>query len=140
MLPLVLADFMDGDDVLMLKIGRRLGFGMKPLNIFFGGQLSKQDHFQGDGSVERHLPGSEDHTHAATANLLQQFVVAEHHSGLDNSHWRSHTVEAFIGPHIFSQFRILREEFLFVQWAAGFRGLNIGRKRFIQMLCGRPRL
>ena len=41
------------------------------------GQPAGQDHLQGDDAVEPALPGPVDDAHAAAADLLEQFVIAE---------------------------------------------------------------
>ena len=42
MVPLVLADFVDGDDVGVLQVGRGLGLGVKTLQIGVGGEFPGQ--------------------------------------------------------------------------------------------------
>ena len=86
MLPVVLADFEDGDDAGMIEFGRRFGLGVEPFDVGFVGKLSRQDHFQGHGAIEIHLPRLVDDPHAAAGDLGQQFVVAEI---TDSRSWRS---------------------------------------------------
>ena len=77
MLPLVFADFVNGHDVGMIEIGRRLGLALKALHVVGRGELTGEDHLQGHDAVEAHLPGLVDDAHAAAGDLLQQLVVAE---------------------------------------------------------------
>jgi hypothetical protein len=77
-LALVLADFVDGDDVWVLQSRRRFGFGAEARHVVLAGQLPRQDHLERDDAVEPHLPGLVDHTHAAAGDLVQPLVFAEH--------------------------------------------------------------
>ena len=76
-LALLLAHFMNGDDVRMLQTGRSRGFGAKSLDGFLARKLPGQDHFDGHDPVQADLPGLIDHAHAAAGNFFQEFVVAE---------------------------------------------------------------
>ena len=55
--------------------GRRLG--MEPLKIGCIRHSAGQDHLDGDEAIELHVAGLEDDAHAAAAQLVQQFVVAD---------------------------------------------------------------
>src|SRR5688572_3477839 len=39
--------------------------------------MASQDHFQGDRAIKTYLPRTENNTHAATADFVQQFVIAK---------------------------------------------------------------
>src|SRR5262245_35914031 len=71
------ADFMNGYDVRMPQSCCRRSFRAKPLyslrirNGPVGKDLQRHD------PVEAYLPGFVNHSHAATADLLQNFVIAE---------------------------------------------------------------
>ena len=77
MLAVVFADFIDRNDRGMIQASRRFSFDMKALHGSGGGELTRQNHFQRDGSIQAHLPRPEDHAHAAARNLFDQFVVTE---------------------------------------------------------------
>src|SRR5262245_61427233 len=77
MLPLVLADLVNGDDVGVVETGRRLGLGAEALHLGWRGQLAGEDHLEGDFPFEADLPGPIHDAHAASRDLLQQLVVAE---------------------------------------------------------------
>jgi hypothetical protein len=76
-LPVMLADLVDGDDVRMIEVGRRLGLSVEALDFRFAGELAGQDHLEGDDSIEADLPGAIDDAHAAAGDLLEQLIVAE---------------------------------------------------------------
>ena len=77
MLALVLADLVDRHDARVVEVGRGLGLGVEALDVGVVGELAGQDHLQGDGAVEAHLPGLEDDAHAAAGDLADDLVVAE---------------------------------------------------------------
>src|SRR5262245_59840971 len=52
MLAAVLADFIDRNDVRMIKPGGRFGFGVKTLYGGRRGQLPRENHFERDGTIE----------------------------------------------------------------------------------------
>jgi len=70
-------DLVDGHDVRVVQTGGRLGLGAEALNVRRGGQLAGEDHFEGDQTVEAHLPGFEDHAHAAPAEDAEDLIAAE---------------------------------------------------------------
>src|SRR5882724_7183580 len=76
-LAIVLADFVNGHYVRMLKLGRRLGLGAEPLHVRSAGQLPGQNHLHRDGAVETDLSRAIDHAHAAAGDFFQEFVIAE---------------------------------------------------------------
>ena len=77
MLAVVLADLVDGHDVRVVEVGRRLRLGAEALHVGRRRQLAGQDHLEGDDAVQAHLPRLVDDAHAAAGDLLQQLVVAE---------------------------------------------------------------
>jgi hypothetical protein len=85
-LPLLLADLVDGDDVGVLEAGGGPGFLLEAAHVGFVGELPAQDHLQGDDAVEADLPRLEHHPHAAAGDLLQQLVVAEVAGGVQHRH------------------------------------------------------
>ena len=77
MLALVLADLVNRHDPGMVEIGGCLGLDVEPLDVRVVGELSGEDHLQGDRAIERHLPGLEHDPHAAPRDLADDLVVAE---------------------------------------------------------------
>jgi hypothetical protein len=59
-LALVFADLVDGQDVRMVEIGRRLGFPVKARHVRLRRQLARQDHLERHQSIEADLAGLED--------------------------------------------------------------------------------
>ena len=76
-LTIVLAHLVDGHDVGVMQIGRRLGLRQEALQRGGIGQLARQNHFYRHNAVETHLPGLVDHAHSASSDFLQQLVIAE---------------------------------------------------------------
>jgi hypothetical protein len=74
---LVLADLVDRDDVRVVEAGGRLGLGLEALDVTGRRELAGEDHLQGDGTVEAHLPRPVHDAHAAAGDDFQQFVVAD---------------------------------------------------------------
>ncbi len=77
MLPLVPANFVDGHDVGVIQLSRRLGLGLKTLHLRTAGQLPRQDHFERHGPVQAYLARPEHDPHAAARDLPLQFVVSK---------------------------------------------------------------
>ena len=73
----MLADLVDGDDVGVIEVGNRLGLVAEPEEVVARGEPAGQDHLQGDRAIEAPLARLEDDTHASTAELRDQFIVAE---------------------------------------------------------------
>ena len=73
----VLADLEDRHDAGMIELRGRLGLGAEALHIGVVGELTCEDHLQGDGAIERFLPRLVDDAHAAAADFFEQVVVAE---------------------------------------------------------------
>ena len=77
-LPVVLADLVDGHDVRVVELGRRLRLLTETRRRSASPARSPgQDHLQGDRPIQADLPGLVDDPHAAAGDLRQQFVVAE---------------------------------------------------------------
>ncbi len=76
-LSFMLADLVDRHDPGMIQAGGRLGFRVESPDLDIVGELTGKDHLERDGPVEAHLPGMEDHAHAAPGDLAQDLVVAE---------------------------------------------------------------
>ena len=77
MLPLVLADLVDGDDVGVVQAGRRLRLPAEAPPLALGSQSAGQDHLQGHDPVGALLPRPVDDAHAAVRDLPQQLVITE---------------------------------------------------------------
>jgi hypothetical protein len=77
LLAVVFADLVDRDDVRVVQVGRRLGFGLEALEFGFGGELAGANHLQRDDAVEGPVARLIDDPHAAAGDGFQQFVVAE---------------------------------------------------------------
>src|SRR5947209_12855436 len=75
--PVVFADFIDGQNVRVVEVRRRLGLLLEPDAIRLTGELAAQNHLDGDGPVQTHLPGLEDDAHAAAGDFFDEFIVAE---------------------------------------------------------------
>ena len=76
-LPLVGADFVDGDDVRVLQAGRRRRFRTESLRQFLARLFPEQEHLHRNDAVEALLPRFEDDTHPAARDFFEQFVIAE---------------------------------------------------------------
>ncbi len=77
MLPSVLADFVDGDDVGVLQVGGRFGLSQKSFDLVWTGQDACADHFQGQIPVQTRLPGLPDDAHAAPGDLFEKLVITK---------------------------------------------------------------
>ena len=77
LLPFVLANFVDGNDVRMVEIRRGFRFGAETLHFRGGRQLAGADHFQRDRAIETDLPRIINDAHPALRNLAQEFVIAK---------------------------------------------------------------
>ena len=72
------ADREDRHDVAMVQIGRRLRLGLKPQEVPRVHRRGERQYLQGDPAAERNLHRLVDDSHAASANLSDDLVVAEH--------------------------------------------------------------
>ena len=61
----------------MIEAGGSFRFTAKPLQVRFGGPGTEADHLQRDGAIETFLTGAINHALTATADFLQQLVVAK---------------------------------------------------------------
>src|SRR5712675_1448814 len=77
MLAVVDADVVNGDDVRVLEECRGRDLAPEPLNDLLARELPGQNHLHRDNALELKMPRAIDHTHPATGNLFEQFVVAE---------------------------------------------------------------
>jgi len=77
MLPMVLADFINGHDVRMRKARRGFSLRFEALDQILGGQRAATDKFHGDQTIQADLPSLEHDAHAAAGDLFQQFIVTE---------------------------------------------------------------
>ena len=68
--PVLLADFVDGHDVGVLKLGRQFGLGAEPAEGDLAGELAAEEHLEGDHALQAALAGLVHHAHAAVAESL----------------------------------------------------------------------
>ena len=76
-LPVVLADFVDLNDVRMLDAGDGLGLATEADDGVRLGACSGKNHLQGDQAFEASLLGLVDHAHAALAQFAEDHVAAD---------------------------------------------------------------
>src|SRR5262249_22135547 len=76
-LPLVLAKFVEGNDIWMVELGRGFGFLAEPLRFPRRGRLGLADGLERNNGPETLVFSSENDAHTAGADLFQQFVSAE---------------------------------------------------------------
>ena len=77
MLALVLPNLEDRHDPRMVQVGGRLGLGSETLDVGVVRKLAGQNHFEGDGAVQTHLPCPEHDTHSAAGDLANNLVITE---------------------------------------------------------------
>ena len=77
MLAVVHANFMDGDDILVLETGGRRRFGAKAFHKLRTGERAEGKHLQCDDPVRAHLSRLINYTHAASADFFEQVVISE---------------------------------------------------------------
>ena len=76
----LLADGVDGHDMLVVQLGSGAGFVLEALELArIHGQRKRQD-FQGDAPPERDLLGLVHDAHAATADLAQDAKITQRRS------------------------------------------------------------
>ena len=80
---LMLADLVNGNDLRMVHLGGRLRLVVKALQFGGRGEPAREDHLQGDETVEALLAGLVDDAHAPAGDLLQQLIITEfmNHAG-----------------------------------------------------------
>ena len=76
-LAVLLADLVDGHDVGVIERCGGLGFALEALNVGRGGELSGENHLDGDQAIEAQLQGLVHHSHAAARQFFQKHVVAD---------------------------------------------------------------
>ena len=76
-LALVLADFVNRDDVWVPQASGRFRLGTEALSRIRIGELSRQQKFQRDDPPQADLPRFVNRAHSAVSDLLQQFVIAD---------------------------------------------------------------
>ena len=76
-LSIALAHFIDGNNAWMFEAGGGFGFPAKTLQVRFGGPGAKANHFKRDSAIETFLMSAINHALTASADFLQQFVVAK---------------------------------------------------------------
>jgi hypothetical protein len=77
MLPLVLADLEDRDDVRVVQAGGLLRLVAEAPDLLGCRQVPRRDHLQRDDAVEAELPRPVDDAHAPAGDLFEKLVVAE---------------------------------------------------------------
>ncbi len=70
-------DFVDRNDLRMLKLRYGLSLGPESADFGLGGEPAGEDHFQGHDPVETDLSRPIHHTHATPRDFLDQLVIAE---------------------------------------------------------------
>ena len=77
----VLVDLMNLHDIGMLQVSDGLGLGSETHRLDRPGVGAAQNHLQGDDTIELHLPGFIDDSHAASPQFLQHLVSGNLQSG-----------------------------------------------------------
>ena len=77
MLAVVLPDFVNRDDVRVIKMGGGLRLGLKALPLGFAGKLAGADHLERHDAVKGAVTRAINHAHAAACDEFQQFVISE---------------------------------------------------------------
>jgi hypothetical protein len=70
MLPLLLADFVNGHDVRMLQRRSRGGLSPETLHGIVAAERAEREQLEGNQATQAHLPRFIDDPHAALADLL----------------------------------------------------------------------
>src|SRR5579862_5975663 len=73
----MLTDLVNGHDVRMVQVSRRLGFGAEALDFGRRGQSPSADHLESHQTFEANLASFIDDPHPAPGNFFDQLVVAE---------------------------------------------------------------
>ncbi len=76
-LPLMLADLVDGHDVRVVEVGGVFGLGAEAAQLVGAGQGAVADHLEGHQAAQRQLPRPVDDAHAAARDFPQHLVIAE---------------------------------------------------------------
>ena len=76
-MPVHLAHLVDGYDVRVVQVRRRLRFRMEPFDLLLAGQLPGEDHLDRHHPVQAHLPRAVHHSHGTPGEFLQQLVIAD---------------------------------------------------------------
>ena len=61
----------------MVETGSRFGLEHETLQRLRRGEFAAQYHLKGNRSIHADLPGTIDHTHSSTSDLVQDFVIAK---------------------------------------------------------------
>ena len=77
MLSVVLAHFVNGNNIGMIEPPRSLGFGVESPHFEGRGQLPGQNQFQRDRPVESQLFRPINHAHSAAAQFAFDFVISK---------------------------------------------------------------
>ena len=70
-------EFVNGFDIGMIDLGESEGFATKEFSSFIVGEHAGWEDFEGDVAVEEFVMSAVDDAHTASADLLDQFVMAE---------------------------------------------------------------
>lgn len=73
----MLTNFVDGYNTRVVQRGGGLRLPLEAINVLCRGEPAYEDHLERHEPVQTLLAGPEHHTHAASAQLFEQFVVAE---------------------------------------------------------------
>src|SRR5207244_4968460 len=77
MLPRMLSNLVDWNDVGVVEAGSVLGLGAESNHVGCRGEFAGKDHLKCYHAVEASLPCLPDKAHAAARNLFQQLIVAK---------------------------------------------------------------
>ena len=91
-----LAEFMDGDDIVMAQLGQRTGFARETLRKTRVRTSLRGQNFQRHHAVQRRLPGLINRAHASFAEQADDFKLGK--KPRDFVHWRRGEGRAFRLP------------------------------------------
>jgi hypothetical protein len=76
-LAMALADFVDGNNAWMFEVGGGFGLAAESFQVPFGCPRTQSEHFERHTAIETLLMGAINYALTATADFLEQFIVAE---------------------------------------------------------------
>jgi hypothetical protein len=76
-LTIPLTNLVNRNNAWVFEPGSSFRFAAKALQVRFGGPRAKADHFERDGAIKTFLMGAINYALTASADFLQQFVVAK---------------------------------------------------------------
>jgi hypothetical protein len=75
--PLVLRDFINGNDIWMIQAGSGFRFAAEAFEGGCIGEVSAEQDFQRDNSIEAHLARAVDDAHPAARDFMHKFIIAK---------------------------------------------------------------